>query len=106
MRMWNVKPELLCRKHLVGEHGEMHMFKGAIEKGKSIEGFLTKGFVNIGQIKKRHDELAKEMLRREYNHLSPMKRFKEGKKKQTVDVKKSLRELSKRCKDCRRRIAK
>ena len=24
MRMWMISPEWLCRKHLIGEHGEIH----------------------------------------------------------------------------------
>lgn len=36
MRMWMVPPELMCRQHLLGEHVELHMFVGAINKGTSV----------------------------------------------------------------------
>ena len=36
MRMWNVDPKLMCNKHLLGEHVEMHMFFGTIQKGISM----------------------------------------------------------------------
>lgn len=45
MRMWNVDPNLLCRKHLLGEHREMHMLANAICKKRSIAGYLAKGLV-------------------------------------------------------------
>lgn len=102
MRMWNVNPKLLCTKHLLGEHVEMHMFKGSILKHKSIEGFLNNKLVNIGEIKLRHDKLVKEMKRRGMNHKSDMDKFDEGEKINTVNIIDNLKELKKRCKECRR----
>jgi hypothetical protein len=103
MRMWNVDPKLMCRQHLLGEHLEMHMFRTAIISRATITGFLNNGLVNLGQIKLRHDELAREMARRNYNHRSPMNKFKEG-KLTTVDVEKNIKELCHRCPACRLRI--
>ena len=40
MRMWMIKPELLCRQHLLGEHSEIHKHKHNFEKGHSIKGRL------------------------------------------------------------------
>ena len=45
MRMWNVNPKTLCRKHLLGEHLEIHMFVGSINKKISMKGYLEKGFL-------------------------------------------------------------
>src|SRR3990167_10296126 len=86
MRMWNLNPSVMCNQHLLGEHVEMNMFKGTIEKGKSIEGYLNNGLVNIGFIKKRHDELVKEMKIRGFSHKSPMAKFNEGEDVITVDT--------------------
>ena len=36
MRMWLVPPSHMCRKHLLGEHVELHMLLGTLKKGKSI----------------------------------------------------------------------
>jgi hypothetical protein len=105
MRMWNINPRILCRRHLLGEHLEMHMFKGTFEKGKSIEGYLERGLVNLGQIKTRHDELVKEMIKRGFNHKSPMQEFKEHNENKniiTVDSIKNKLELANRCKDCKK----
>lgn len=30
MRMWMVDPKIMCRKHLLGEHLELHMLAGCI----------------------------------------------------------------------------
>lgn len=103
MRMWLVNPEILCRNHLLGEHLEMHMFKGAIENNKNLDGY-EKGLLIRGFIKKRHDALVKEMLNRGFNHKTPMKRFSEG-KGGFISEKNSIKELSKRCRICRKNIA-
>lgn len=72
MRMWMVDPKLMCRKHLLGEHVELHMIVGAINKGKSLEGFLVDNMLEPRSIIRRHEELAEEMARRGYNHKSPL----------------------------------
>lgn len=72
MRMWGVQPDLMCDKHLLGEHVEMHMFVGAITKGTSLLGYTRAGLVDVDLIKKRHDQLAKEMKARGMNHKSPI----------------------------------
>jgi len=103
MRMWNVNPEYLCRKHLLGEHVETHMFCGTINKGTSIKGYIKKGLVEVHNISKRHDELKDEMIKRGMNHNSNLPEcelWEEGK----VDVDNNIKELIKRCPQCRKRI--
>lgn len=103
MRMWNVPPSLLCRKHLLGEHVETHMFAGTILKGNSLQGYIKKGLVEVHNIKSRHEELSNEMKTREYKHNSPLPEFVSydaGK----VNMEKNLIELSSRCPECRQRI--
>jgi len=104
MRMWKVNPKLLCRKHLLGEHLEMHMFLGAIENNKPLQGYINSGLVEIHNIKKRHDKLAEEMLSRGYNHKSPMNLKFNLPKGGKVDVDKNIEELQRRCEECKRRI--
>lgn len=109
MRMWNVDPSIMCRKHLLGEHLELHMFMGCIKKGKSIDGYIKKGLVELDNIIPRHDELAKEMINRGYKHNSRMPpvvinplylRFHDN---GYIENKKSLEELLSRCRECRER---
>lgn len=105
MRMWNVPVEMLCAKHLRGEHVECHMFVGCIERGNSISGFVADKLVDTTLIKERHDALAQEMLDRGGNHNSPLEQP-TVKAQGEIDVQANIRELARRCPDCRVRIAK
>ena len=97
-----VDPALLCRKHLLGEHVECHMFRGSLLKGKSVRGFLETGLLDSRKLARRHDALAKEMLRRGYRHASPLPRdFDPKAAPGVVDVEASVRELATRCDECR-----
>lgn len=105
MRMWGVKPSMMCRNHLLGEHLEMHMFVGTILKGNSLNGYLEKKFVNTGKIRKRHRELVAEMKKRGFKHNSSLRQF-SVKKMGSIDVRANKSELKSRCKKCRRLIIK
>lgn len=73
MRMWMVNPQWMCRKHLLGEHYELHMIVGWINRRKSIQGFIDKNLIFPEQIVHRHSDLAFEMsYHRKYNHNSPI----------------------------------
>lgn len=67
MRMWMVNPEMLCRKHLLGEHLECHMFVGTILAGKSLKGYVDNGLVEVDSLVQRHNDLAVEMSKRGTN---------------------------------------
>ena len=102
MRMWNTKTAEMCDKHLLGEHVEMHMFVGTLNKKKSIKGYLNKGLVEVHNIKGRHEEIAKEMKERGFNHKSELPKYKKtriGK----VSIKNNKLELARRCKVCRKK---
>lgn len=100
MRMWNIKPEIMCNKHLLGEHYELHMFIGCINKSKNLNGYLNKGLLETHNLRKRHKEIAKEMKRRGFNHFSALSYYK-IKKLGKINKKKNLRELRERCLDCK-----
>jgi hypothetical protein len=101
--MWNVKTELLCRQHLLGEHNEVHAFIGCIKKGTSLKGYIEKGLVEVQHIKSRHDELVNEMESRGYNHKTPIEEI-ELWVAGCVDSEQNINELKTRCKYCRERI--
>ena len=103
MRMWNVNPKMLCRKHLLGEHVEQHMFLGTILHGSSLNGYVVKGLVDTRLIKQRHDQLAEEMKNRGYNHKSPLE-YEDKLSLGTVNPQISIQELVRRCPDCAQRI--
>lgn len=101
MRMWMVEPELMCRKHLMGEHVELHMFVGTINKGNKLDGYVRNKLVEVHNIERRHNDLVNEMEKRGYNHKSKLPKFKVfilGK----VDIDDNVEELNKRCLECRR----
>lgn len=70
MRMWMTDPRLMCTKHLLGEHLEIHMFLGSIKKNIKLDGYIKKGLVDVNMLIPRHDELVAEMTRRGYRHKS------------------------------------
>lgn len=105
--MWMVDPKIMCRQHLLGEARECHTLVGTILHGKRLSGtkYITTGLVEVHNIKNRHAELAEEMVRRGYNHKSPLPEFQswiEG----HVDSEANLVELARRCPECRKRIEK
>lgn len=105
MRMWMVPPRTMCRKHLLGEHVEIHMAVATLRLGRSVDGFLKKGLLELASLRRRHEELVAEMLRRGYRHASPLgpvPRRRAGK----VDPQANARELARRCAQCRRLAAK
>ena len=110
MRMWMIDPRLLCQKHLLGEHGEIHKHRHNFVKQHKI----TKRISPIVQIEpasmeKRHDELAREMLERGYNHQSPFLQpdisyLQDNEINAVVDIKLSINDLINRCPECAKRI--
>ena len=111
MRMWLCNPEIMCKKHLCGEHVEMHMLLGTFRKEKQINGYIDNNLVEPKLLHDRHAQLAQEMLNRGYNHQSeiciedcgcmgylpePVLNFK-------IDKTAALTELLSRCEACRER---
>jgi hypothetical protein len=110
--MWMIKPELLCNKHLLGEHGEIHKHRHNFVKKHNISGRIYPVVqIEPSSMKKRHDEVAKEMLKRKMNHQSDYKQpnisyLKEDLRNAKVDLEKSIKDLIERCEDCKKRILK
>lgn len=82
----------------------MHMFLGSLRKGTSLKGYIDGGLVEVSRIAERHDELAAEMVSRGDRHKSPLRPDFPLPRAGRVDVEENLRELSRRCEGCRRRI--
>lgn len=104
MRMWMVHPETMCRKHLLGEHVELHMFVGAINKGTSMEGFLANNLLEVSSLHRRHSALVDEMNCRGYIHKSPLaataRTLPYDSYKVEIDQRAALAELHRRCPEC------
>lgn len=102
MRMWMIKPEFLCNQHLLGEHFEIHKAVGNLKNsGKWANSLTRKGYLEPQNFIKRHDLLVKEMEKRKFNHKSSLDVKKIKLTKGNVCIKKSIRDLRARCKNCK-----
>ena len=121
MRMWMIDPKLLCMRHLCGEHGELHKHIHNLVKGHSIAGRLSPVVqIEPKSILARHDELEKELARRRKESGRPYRdpsllctqnqldmmlgQYPDDQVNAKVDTKTSIRDLTERCEDCRKRI--
>ena len=108
MRMWMIPVEILCTKHLLGEHVETHMFVGTILRGKRLNGYVDNNLFEARSLQIRHDKLANEIDRRGYKHKSDLKKFdierlSDKERESVVDVSRSFEDLLGRCEECRKR---
>ena len=102
MRMWLVNPKDMCRNHLLGEHSEIHRAVGNLNhSGTWARALIAKGFLEPCSFSARHKALADEMVRRGYNHQSPLDTKGFEKLDGKVNVKRSIKDLRERCKKCR-----
>lgn len=113
MRMWGLDPRILCSRHLVGEHGELHLFIWCLVRHRRLEGYTTRGLMDIRLMVKRHRELADEMHHRGMAHNSKIsdsdkvaiKEFiKSHPNTGFVDLQRNLYALRERCAACRMRM--
>ena len=75
MRIWDLEPGVLCDRHLLGEHSELHALWSVLTTGK-------RGYANhpetlrwhgrLAALFARHDAQVAEMLRRGFDHRSPL----------------------------------
>lgn len=77
MRVWDIHPKHLCRKHLLGEHRELHGLWNILTKHKGKGGYSRhpETLRWVGKQKAlfvRHEALVKEMIARGYAHHSPL----------------------------------
>lgn len=92
MRIWDIDPKLLCRKHLLAEHRELHGLWNilTLHEGKGGYSKHPETLRWIGKQKAlydRHTLLVDEFTRRKYNHKTPLnKNFATGDDKQEVFI--------------------
>ena len=77
MRVWDIHVKHLCRKHLLGEHRELHGLWCILTKHGGKVGYSnhpeTKRWVGkLRAIYDRHEALVVEMHKRGYEHNSPL----------------------------------
>jgi len=110
MRMWMINPSMLCNKHLLGEHGEIHKHKHNFEKHHNIKGRIYPiTQIEPKNMQLRHDILAKELINRGMNHNSSyiqpnINYLPENLQNAKVDINISIKDLKNRCNQCKLRI--
>lgn len=75
MRIWDIHPSQLCDKHLLGEHRELHCLFNILTqnlKGYSQHPETLRWVGRTKALYNRHDDLVREMRRRNFNHQSPL----------------------------------
>ncbi len=77
MRIWDIPTNQLCRKHLLGEHRELHAIWTILTQDK--KGYRnhpeTKRWENkLAALYTRHQEEVEEMEKRKYTHRSSLDR--------------------------------
>lgn len=108
MRQWHVDPEIMCTKHLLGEHVEHHMMVGTLNKKKNISGYIKKNLIEPESLRDRHNRIALEMSKRKFKHNSLLPQFDIDylpldQLIYKIDKTLSLQELIHRCPECRKR---
>jgi Pyrimidine dimer DNA glycosylase len=87
MRIWDLDPGVLCDRHLLGEHRELHAVWSVLTNGRT-------GYANhpetvrwrgrLAALYARHEDQVAEMGRRGFRHASPLDRsLATGKARQT-----------------------
>jgi hypothetical protein len=77
MRVWDLHPKHLCRKHLLGEHRELHGLWNILTKHSGKGGYSRhpETLRWAGKQKAlylRHEALVAEFARRGYSHHTPL----------------------------------
>ena len=75
MRIWDLDPSVLCDRHLLGEHRELHAIWSVLTTGKRgyahhPETLRWRG--RLAALYARHDAEVAEMSRRGFRHASPL----------------------------------
>ena len=79
MRVWDISPEKLCKNHLLGEHNEIHAIWSILinkKKGFSKHPETLRWDGKLKALYNRHEEIVNEMIKRKYNHKSPLNKTK------------------------------
>ncbi|MFA4942395.1 MAG: pyrimidine dimer DNA glycosylase/endonuclease V [Patescibacteria group bacterium] len=92
MRVWDVNPKKLCRKHLLAEHRELHGLWNILTKhgGKGGYSHHPETLRWVGKnhaLYNRHEALVAEFTRRGYKHHTPLdKKLATGRTTQNVFI--------------------
>ena len=102
MRMWMLNITIMCKKHISGEHSEIHKHRKDFEREYSIKGRIEpQVLIQPKDMKNRHDKLAKALNHKSVYTQPDLQNYPTYQKEAKVDKWKSLVELYRRCENCR-----
>jgi len=75
MRIWDLPCSVLCRQHLLGEHRELHAIYSILTQ--NLSGYRNHPEVlrwrnKLNALRARHLQQVDEIIKRGYNHNSPI----------------------------------
>ncbi len=74
MRVWDFPPSLLCNKHLVAQHHEIHCIESIIRhnySGFSHHPEVKRWRGHMGALLGRHEQTIAELIQRGMHHKTP-----------------------------------
>ncbi|MEM0272664.1 MAG: pyrimidine dimer DNA glycosylase/endonuclease V [Thermoprotei archaeon] len=77
MRIWDLDPSLLCDRHLLGEHRELHAIWCVIvnnKRGYARHPETMRWRGKLAALYERHEALVRELSARGFKHNSPLDR--------------------------------
>lgn len=77
MRVWDLPVHILCDKHLLGQHREIHCMWNVItlnKKGYSRHPETMRWKKHLSKLYDRHEQTKNEMIKRGFNHKSEVKK--------------------------------
>lgn len=77
LRIWDLPPSILCDKHLLGEHRELHAIWCVLtnnKKGYSKHPETLRWKGKLAALYARHEALIEEFNKRGFKHYSPLNR--------------------------------
>ena len=92
MRIWDIQPKHLCRKHLLAEHRELHGLWNILTKHQARGGYsrhpeTLRWVGKTRALYDRHEALVREFTRRGYKHHTPLdKKLAKGKSDQAIFI--------------------
>jgi hypothetical protein len=111
IRMWMVDPRIMCTRHLCQEHCEIHRLVANLRKGRNVRKYLLQQVIDISSIYARHEEIEDEIIARGGKLDSPLSAvecvaFARWYGSVTINMSRSLSDLSSCCKQCQKKIGK
>lgn len=111
MRIWDLEPRLLCDRHLLGEHRELHAVWSVLtndRRGYSRHPETLRWRGRLAALYRRHESEVAEMQRRGFRHHSPLdRRLAVGEREQSVvldPIEDQRARLASRACDCPRDV--